>query len=138
MRPRWPTRGGGRTDGRTSGNSPLCPTGHWPFGAAAQKEEEEEEEEEEKEKVKSWLGPTYCHLQHLKPLFFHLLGSGPKGPMSCRTQGGISIRPSVCPSFRPPPVGHQGLKFALPALNLALQASNQPSRLQISPPPPQI
>ena len=63
------------------------------------------------------------------------LGSGPKGPMSCRTQGGISIRPFVRPSFRPPPVGHQGLKFALPALNLALQASNQPSRLQISPPP---
>ena len=21
-----------RTDGRTSVNSPLCPTGHWPFG----------------------------------------------------------------------------------------------------------
>ena len=31
--------GGGdvRTDVRTSGNSPLCPTGHQPFGAAAQK-----------------------------------------------------------------------------------------------------
>ena len=28
----------GRTDVRTSGNSPLCPTGHRPFGAAAQKE----------------------------------------------------------------------------------------------------
>ena len=27
----------GRTDVRTSGNSPLCPTGHRPFGAAAQK-----------------------------------------------------------------------------------------------------
>ena len=26
-----------RTDVRTSGNSPLCPTGHRPFGAAAQK-----------------------------------------------------------------------------------------------------
>ena len=26
-----------RTDGRTSVNSPLCPTGHRPFGAAAQK-----------------------------------------------------------------------------------------------------
>ena len=26
-------------DGRTYGNSPLCPTGHWPFGAAAQKVE---------------------------------------------------------------------------------------------------
>ena len=25
-------------DGWTSGNSPLCPTGHRPFGAAAQKE----------------------------------------------------------------------------------------------------
>ena len=32
------------------------------------------------------------------------LGSGPKGPMSCRTQGGISRRPSVLPSFRPPPL----------------------------------
>ena len=37
-------RGGGTygrtdewTDGRTYGNSPLCPTGHRPFGAAAQK-----------------------------------------------------------------------------------------------------
>ena len=29
--------GDGRTEGRTSGNSPLCPTGHRPFGAAAQK-----------------------------------------------------------------------------------------------------
>ena len=32
--------GGGtdvRTYGRTYGNSPLCPTGHRPFGAAAQK-----------------------------------------------------------------------------------------------------
>ena len=27
-----------RTYGRTYGNSPLCPTGHRPFGAAAQKE----------------------------------------------------------------------------------------------------
>ena len=29
--------GGGRTYVWTSGNSPLCPTGHRPFGAAAQK-----------------------------------------------------------------------------------------------------
>ena len=29
------------------------------------------------------------------------LGSGPKGPMSCRTQGGISRRPSIHPSIRP-------------------------------------
>ena len=56
------------------------------------------------------------------------LGSGPKGPMSCRTQGGISSRPSFCPS--PPPLNTK----ALPALNFALQASNWPSRLQISPP----
>ena len=27
---------GGETDRRMSGNAPLCPTGHWPFGAAAQ------------------------------------------------------------------------------------------------------
>ena len=27
----------GRTEGRTSRNAPLCPTGHRPFGAAAQK-----------------------------------------------------------------------------------------------------
>ena len=36
-----PERGLGgdvRTDVRTSGNSPLCPTGHRPFGAAAQKQ----------------------------------------------------------------------------------------------------
>ena len=60
-------------------------------------------------------------------------GSGPKGPMSCRTQGGISLRPSVLPSVLPR-VGHQGLKFALPAPNSALQTSNRPSRLQFSPP----
>ena len=63
------------------------------------------------------------------------LGSGPKGPMSCKTQGEF---PDVCPSFHPsfyPPYAQQDLKFALPALNLALQASNQLSRLQISPPP---
>ena len=29
--------GGERMEEWTSGNSPLCPTGHWPFGAAAQK-----------------------------------------------------------------------------------------------------
>ena len=45
-----------------------------------------------------------------------------------------STFPSILPSAPPPPVGHQGLKFALLALNLALQASNQPSRLPISPP----
>ena len=63
--------------------------------------------------------------------FRSFLGSGPKGPMSCRTQGGISrcpsvrpsVLPSVLPSFRPsPPVDHEGLKLALPGLNLALQA----------------
>ena len=45
--PGWPTGGDvrkdgrteGRTDRRTSGNSPLCPTGHRPFGAAAKKAE---------------------------------------------------------------------------------------------------
>ena len=34
---------------------------------------------------------------------FAFLGSGPKGPMSCRTQGGISRRPSIRPSFCPYP-----------------------------------
>ena len=29
------------------------------------------------------------------------LGSGPKGPMSCRTQGGVLRCPSVLPSFHP-------------------------------------
>ena len=37
------------------------------------------------------------------------MGSGPKGSMSCRTQEGISrrpsFRPSILPSFRPPPQG---------------------------------
>ena len=64
----------------------------------------------------------------------HFLGSGPKGLMSCITQGGFlrcpsvrpSIHPSVLPSVRPSPrfVDHQGLKLALPGLNLVLQASN--------------
>ena len=63
----------------------------------------------------------------------------PKGPMSCRTQGGISRRPSIRLSILPsiPPIDHQGLKLALPGLNLALEAKNQPSWLQISPPMPQ-
>ena len=64
------------------------------------------------------------------PLFW---AAAPKGqcPVEHRGNFHTSVHPSVLPS---PPVGHQGLKFALPALNLALQASNQPSRLQISPP----
>ena len=33
--------GGGGTDVWNSGNSPLCPIGHRPFGAAAQKGEKE-------------------------------------------------------------------------------------------------
>ena len=41
------------------------------------------------------------------------LGSGPKGPMSCRTEGGITRRPSFCPSIIPSacphPLGHRGL-----------------------------
>ena len=36
IRPRW-SMGDGWTEGWMSGNSPLCPTGHWPFGATAQK-----------------------------------------------------------------------------------------------------
>ena len=52
-------------------------------------------------------------------LLGRFLGSGPKGPMSCRTQGGISRRPSFRPSV-PPPVDYQGLKSALPGLQLAL------------------
>ena len=57
--------------------------------------------------------------------------AAPKGRCPVEHRGEF---PYVRPSLHPPPVGHQGLKFALPALNLALQASNQPSRLQISPP----
>ena len=52
------------------------------------------------------------------------LGSGPKGPMSCRTQGWISLRPSVRtsvrPSVRPPPWGHLGPNLALSGLKLVL------------------
>ena len=42
--------------------------------------------------------PCFPPLQHASPF----LGSGPKGPMFCRTQGWISRRPSVCPSAPPP------------------------------------
>ena len=56
--------------------------------------------------------------------------------MSYRTQEGISRRPSILPSVLPS-VDPQGLRLALPDLNLAFQASNQPSWLQISPPMPQ-
>ena len=38
LEPQWPSgEMDGWTEGRTSGNSPLCPTGHRPIGAAAQK-----------------------------------------------------------------------------------------------------
>ena len=43
-----PERGLGGGDGRMSGNSPLCPTGHRPFGAAAQKGDDSEETEKRK------------------------------------------------------------------------------------------
>ena len=45
------------------------------------------------------------------------LGSGPKGLMYCRTNGGILKCPSFCPS---PPLGHWGFKSALSGLILAL------------------
>ena len=81
---------------------------------------------------------------------FSLLGSGPKGPMSCRTQGVISKRPSVCPSVRPsvrppprwpwrpkiltlrPDLGPLSPQISPPGLKSALWASNQLSRPQIS------
>ena len=74
--------------------------------------------------------------------------------MSCRTQGGISRRPSVLPSFRPPPwpskpqfcslrpdfgpLSHQispfRPQFSPWELKSALWTSYMPSRPQISPP----
>ena len=64
--------------------------------------------------------------------------AAPKGRCPVEHRG-IMRRLSVLPSFRPsvrpsvpPPVDQQGLRLALPGLNLALQASNQPSWLQIS------
>ena len=95
-----------------------------------------------------------------RPFFRSFLGSGPKGPMSCRTQGGISRRPSFRPSVRPPPLGHRGPQFCSLRpdfgplshqnrlnspfrpqfsprdLKSALQTSYLPSRPQISPPYP--
>ena len=61
---------------------------------------------------------------------------GSIGTEAFRAAAPKGIRLSIRPSFRPsvPPVGHQGLQFALSALNLAIQASNQPSKLQIRPP----
>jgi len=68
------------------------------------------------------------------------LGSGPKGPMSCRTQGGISIRPSVLPSVPPPrwpqirspspQICPPSPQFSPPGLKSAFQASNQPPHLK--------
>ena len=57
-----------------------------------------------------WYCITPSHLQTSPPPF---LGSGPKGPMSSRTQGGISRHPSL----RPPP--------------LAIKTSNLPSQPSI-------
>ena len=88
-------------------------------------------------------------------VFSSFLDSSPKGPISCTTQGGISrclssihisihlsvclsicqsirpsIHPSICLSIYPPPrVDNQGRKLALPGLNVALQASSEPSKL---------
>ena len=64
--------------------------------------------------------------------------AAPKGQCPVEHRGEFpnvhpSVHPSVLPSV-PPPIGHQGLKFALPAPNSALQTSNRPSRLQFSPP----
>ena len=58
--------------------------------------------------------------------------AAPKGRCPVEHRGEFpDVRPSVRPSFHPPPVGHQDLKSALPALNLTFEASNQPSRLII-------
>ena len=43
---------------------------------------------------------------------YSFLGSGPKGPKSCRTQGWISIRPFVHPCIHPP-WSLSSLKFPL-------------------------
>ena len=51
LRPQWSTGGmDGRTEGQTSGNSPLCSTGHRLFGAAAQIVETKKEKKKEKKK----------------------------------------------------------------------------------------
>ena len=80
-------------------------------------------------------------------LLVPFLGSGPKGPLSCRTQGGISIRPSVRPSVRPSPprwpsrphiltlrpdLGPLSPQISSHGLKSALKASNPLSRPQIS------
>ena len=50
----------------------------------------------------SAFGLPCLHICALLVLALHpFLGSGPKGPMFCRTQGGISRRQSVLPSFHP-------------------------------------
>ena len=61
--------------------------------------------------------------------------AAPKAVLLNTGVGGISRHPSFRLSFSPP-LGHQDHKFAFPALNLALQASNRPSKLHISPPQP--
>ena len=81
------------------------------------------------------------------PFFAFFLGSGPKGPMSCRTQGEFpDVRPSVCPSIHPPPgwpsrphiltlwpdLGPLSPQISPPGLKSGLRASNQLSRPQIS------
>ena len=77
---------------------------------------------------------------------FHFLGSGPKGPMSCRTHGWISGRPPFRPSsiaikgsnqhsqpwFMPPkPLSPPRHQFSLSDLKFALQTSNHLSWPQI-------
>ena len=57
------------------------------------------------------------HQIGLRGDWYMFLGSGPKGPMSCRTQGWISIHPSVFSSillsFRPPPGSFSSLEFPI-------------------------
>ena len=101
-----------------------------------------------------------CGFSFQTPIFAchnSFLGSGPKGQVSCSTWGNFqtsvlpsvltSVLPSYCPSFRPsiPPCWLSRPKICPPSpqfsplgLKSAFQALNQPSRLQISPPPASI
>ena len=97
---------------RAYGNSPLCPTGHWTVGAPALLSLHFFSNHSKQGigyrwpcAILGWLVLFVCLFFHsflILPLFsVLLLGSGPKGPMSCRTQGCISRRPSVCLPPRP-------------------------------------
>ena len=82
---------------------------------------------------------------HYRLPCIRFLGSGPKRPMSCRTQGEFpDVRPSIRLSIPPPrwlarpKICPPSPQVSLKGLKSAFQANNQPPQPQICPPDLQL